>query len=86
MYAVPGMPTKFKFTPVVTTKQMREKIGKKDFNYELACGQLCGAGHYNMRAVILVQDENEFGSWLGQQKSAYSQIKEAGKENLASVK
>ena len=86
MYAVPGMPTKFKFTPVVTTEQMRKKIGRDDFNYELACGQLCGAGHYNMRAVILVQEENEFNEWLSKQKPAYASIKESKEQSLATTK
>ncbi len=84
MYAVPGMPTTFKFTPVVTTAQMRKKINNKDFNYELACGQLCGAGHYNMRAVINVLEQEEFNSWINGQKPFYATMKKENKEALTS--
>jgi cytochrome c oxidase subunit 2 len=67
MYAVPGTPTSFTFTPTVTTKKMSQHLGNPDFVYEVACNQLCGGGHYNMRATIVVEDEAEFQNWLEQQ-------------------
>jgi cytochrome c oxidase subunit 2 len=37
--------------------------------YELGCSQLCGLGHYKMRAVVTVHTQSEFDSWL-QQRAA----------------
>lgn len=41
-------------------------------NFQLACNQLCGTGHYNMKAPIRVVTEEEFQKWLTprQQKNA----------------
>ena len=41
------------------------KIG----SYDLACSQLCGSGHYNMKAQIEVVSQAEFDKWY-QQKLA----------------
>jgi cytochrome c oxidase subunit II len=39
-------------------------------NYEIACAELCGLGHYRMRAQVRVVTPEEFASWLrAQQKS-----------------
>jgi cytochrome c oxidase subunit 2 len=35
--------------------------------YELGCAELCGLGHYKMRAVVTVHSAEEFQRWLGQQ-------------------
>ena len=41
-------------------------------NFQLACNQLCGTGHYNMKAPIHIVSEAEFQKWLTprQQKNA----------------
>jgi cytochrome c oxidase subunit 2 len=67
IYAVPGMPTQFTFTPTKTTEQMRKETGNPNFNYELACSQLCGSSHYNMRVVIVVDTPDEYQKWLATQ-------------------
>ncbi len=41
------------------------------FEYELACAELCGKGHYSMRRVIEVVEREEFDIWLAGQKSFY---------------
>lgn len=64
IYAVPGMPTHFNFKPTITTEQMRKELNNPKFNYELLCSQLCGNAHYNMRAVIIVDDEAQYQKWL----------------------
>ena len=33
-------------------------------NYEIACAELCGTGHYRMRALARVVTEEQFASWL----------------------
>jgi cytochrome c oxidase subunit 2 len=35
------------------------KAGK----YEIVCAQLCGAGHYAMRAHVLVENQEEFDAF-----------------------
>lgn len=32
--------------------------------YEIACAQLCGLGHYRMRGFLTVQPQEEFDKWL----------------------
>ncbi|MCS7212688.1 MAG: cytochrome c oxidase subunit II [Candidatus Calescibacterium sp.] len=34
--------------------------------YEIVCAELCGAMHYNMKAVLRVVPKNEFKNWLEQ--------------------
>lgn len=33
-------------------------------NHEIACNQLCGAGHYNMKAKISIVSDEEYQKWL----------------------
>jgi cytochrome c oxidase subunit II len=41
------------------------------FDYELACAELCGKGHYSMRRVFKVVEQEEFDAWYKSQKSYY---------------
>ncbi len=41
------------------------------FNYELACAELCGKGHYSMRRVVRIVEQDEYEEWLSQQSSYY---------------
>ncbi|MCD8742357.1 cytochrome c oxidase subunit II [Mucilaginibacter roseus] len=66
--AVPGLPTFFKFTPTVTTRQMKAKEDNAKFEYLLYCNKICGGGHYNMQKVVRVVTEAEYQAWLAQQK------------------
>lgn len=46
------------------------------FDYELACAELCGKGHYSMRKVLKIVEEDEYQDWIKQQPSYYmSQIR-----------
>jgi heme/copper-type cytochrome/quinol oxidase subunit 2 len=54
--AIPGMMTRVWFTPT------REGV------FEVACSQLCGLGHYRMRAVVRVVSSEEFTRWLTQSR------------------
>ena len=62
--AVPGLDIPLWFIPTVTTEEMRRKVGKPDFEYEIACSQLCGLGHYRMRGFVNVKTEAEYQTWL----------------------
>ena len=48
-------------------------IGTKweNFNYELACAELCGKGHYSMRKIVKIVTEEEYKGWLETQNSYY---------------
>jgi cytochrome c oxidase subunit 2 len=69
MDAVPGMPTQFKFTATKTTQEMREELGDPDFNYELACTEICGGGHFSMRKIVEVLEPAEYAKWKAEQAS-----------------
>jgi len=76
MNAVPGLPTFFKFTPTITTAEMRHRLDDPGFNYLLYCNKICGGGHYNMQKVVVVVTESEYQDWLSHQKPYMSdQIK-----------
>ncbi|QXV65673.1 cytochrome c oxidase subunit II [Mucilaginibacter achroorhodeus] len=66
--AVPGLPTYFKFKPIFTTAQMRAKLDRPTFEYEVLCNKICGGSHYNMKKVVRVVSEAEYQAWLAQQK------------------
>ena len=66
--AVPGLPTFFKFTPTITTVQMRSRLNEPDFEYLVYCNKICGGGHYNMKKVVRVVSEGEYQTWLAHQK------------------
>jgi len=71
MDAVPGTPTRLWFTPKYTTEEMKKITGNPNYTYELACDQLCGNGHYSMRAVIEVVTQQEYDVIMAKQKPAY---------------
>jgi len=52
---VPGLDLQLHFTAT--------KVGK----YEIVCSQLCGLGHYNMKAYLYVMSQSDFDDWLKKQ-------------------
>jgi len=69
MDAVPGMPTQFKFIPTKTTEEMRAETGNPKFNYEMACTEVCGKGHFSMKFPVVVHEPEEFDRWKASQES-----------------
>ena len=57
---LPGMSTEVWFTPT--------KAG----SYEVACAELCGLGHYRMRAFLEVMEEADYTAWLAENAPASS--------------
>ncbi|HXH06850.1 MAG TPA: cytochrome c oxidase subunit II [Vicinamibacterales bacterium] len=53
--AIPGVSIPVWFTPT--------RVG----DYEIACSQLCGLGHYRMRGFVTIQTQAEFEKWLAEQ-------------------
>jgi cytochrome c oxidase subunit II len=43
------------------------------FNYELACAELCGKGHFSMRKIVKIVSPAEYEKWASGQKSIYEQ-------------
>jgi cytochrome c oxidase subunit 2 len=66
--AIPGMQIPVWFIPTITTKEMRVKLGKPDFDYEISCSQLCGLGHYRMRGFLTVDSAEDFSKWIADQE------------------
>jgi cytochrome c oxidase subunit 2 len=77
MDAVPGIPTTMWFTPIVTTKDMKLKTNNPNFEYEISCDQMCGAGHFNMKGIIKVVTQEEYDAWAKTQKPEYWTINPA---------
>lgn len=50
--AIPKMMIPVWFTPTVAGE------------FDIACPQLCGLGHYRMRGIVRVLPEQEFQQWL----------------------
>ncbi len=41
------------------------------FEYELACAELCGKGHYSMKRILRIVSREEYNEWLAGQKATY---------------
>jgi len=55
---IPGMSIPVWFTPTKTGQ------------FEIACAQLCGLGHYRMKGYLTVHSKADYEAWLTQQASA----------------
>ncbi len=62
--AVPGLTIPIWFVPNVTTAEMRARTRNPQFQYEIACAQLCGLGHARMRGFVTVESAEDFHKWL----------------------
>lgn len=85
MDAVPGMPTKFWFIPDKSTEQMRAELGNPNFDYEIACTEVCGRGHFAMRLRLIVEDKASVDAWKQQQKPLLSTILEADPKFISKI-
>ncbi|MBU3658707.1 MAG: hypothetical protein FGM14_02465 [Flavobacteriales bacterium] len=62
--AVPGMATRTKFTPTITTEEMRQKKNDPKFNYVLMCNKICGGAHYKMKMIVVVKEKADYKEWM----------------------
>jgi heme/copper-type cytochrome/quinol oxidase subunit 2 len=67
MNTVPGVPTRFKMTPTITTDSMRMVLNDPEFDYVLLCNKVCGAAHFNMQMKVIVETEEQYAAWLAEQ-------------------
>ena len=59
--AIPGMSIPVWFIP--------NRVG----DYEIACSQLCGLGHYRMRGFMSIQTDVEYQAWTAEQAALLTQ-------------
>ena len=52
-----------KFTPTISTKEMREKKDNPNFNYVLMCNKICGSAHYKMKMIVVVDTPEQYAAW-----------------------
>jgi len=71
MDLVPGMVTYFWFTPT--------RAG----TFESICAELCGTGHYTMRAVVVVDEESAYQAWLQEQSTFKQSLADDTQRNKA---
>ena len=57
MDAIPGIISYYWFEP--------NKIGE----YEVLCAEYCGAGHYAMRAKVIVESKSDYENWIEEQET-----------------
>jgi len=57
MDLMPGMVTRFWFTPIRTG------------TFEILCGGFCGIGHPQMRGNVVVDTESDYQAWLQKQQT-----------------
>ncbi len=77
MNTVPGVPTRFKMTPTITTDSMRTVLNDPDFDYILLCNKVCGAAHFNMQMKVVVESEEQYNAWLESQEEFLADKEEA---------
>jgi cytochrome c oxidase subunit II len=76
--AIPGLTIPIWFIPNVTTAEMRRRSGNPEFQYEIACAQLCGLGHYRMRGFVTVLSPEEFQKWMDGEEAKLKEQGEGG--------
>jgi cytochrome c oxidase subunit 2 len=56
------------------------------FEYELACAELCGRGHYSMRRVVKIVTEEEYENWHDEQEKTSHYLANFYKDDKSAVK
>ncbi|MDB4347408.1 cytochrome c oxidase subunit II [Bacteroidia bacterium] len=74
MNVVPGMQTRFRFTPIKTTAEARVERGNEEYDYYMFCNKVCGSAHYNMKIKVVVETQAEFDEWMKTQKPAFAKV------------
>ena len=75
MNAVPGMTTRMKLTPNMTTEEMRAKKNNPNFNFILMCNKICGGAHYKMKMIVVVKDKAAYKIWMAQKNKETFKVK-----------
>lgn len=78
--AVPGVSTPVWFVPTVSTAAMRRRKDP-EFQYEIACAQLCGLGHYRMRGFLTIHEPGGLERWLESQAAPLRSYDDGGDDD-----
>ncbi len=70
--AIPGMMIPVHFRAVLTTppEGRYPECYPNLTCWEIACAQLCGLTHYNMRGFYQIMTQAEFDAWMADQQAA----------------
>ncbi|QSR89540.1 hypothetical protein IT6_04505 [Methylacidiphilum caldifontis] len=71
--AIPGLTIPLWFTPIKTGR------------FEIACGQLCGVGHFAMKGYLVVESVEEYNNWLKQMAEMNADSSPAQKSVVAQL-
>lgn len=66
---VPGLTTRFKFKPTISTAEMKVKMNNPAFNYVLMCNKICGGAHYKMKMIVVVDTPADYSKWMKSKKT-----------------
>lgn len=67
--AVPGLTTRFKFKPTISSKEMKKRSNNPDFNFVLMCNKICGGAHYKMKMIVVVDTPSSYNKWMKTKKT-----------------
>jgi heme/copper-type cytochrome/quinol oxidase subunit 2 len=73
MNVVPGLPTEFTFVPTKSTKEMRDDKNDPEWNYYLVCNKICGNSHFNMKIIVIVEDQTSYDEWPKTQNPLFAE-------------
>ncbi|MBP6343807.1 MAG: cytochrome c oxidase subunit II [Candidatus Omnitrophica bacterium] len=68
--AIPGMSIPVWFTPIKTG------------DFEIACAQLCGIGHYRMKGFLNIHSPEEYAKWVSEQETIGASSSEGGADSF----
>lgn len=80
MNAVPGMRTRFWFTPTHSTQEMRDLKNDQEWDYRIVCNKICGRAHYSMIQRIYVDEPEDYKKWLESQDTFLKQNPELAED------
>ena len=55
-----------------------------EFEYYLLCNKICGISHFNMQMKIVVEEEEDFNSWIAEQESFGETLKKEEEQKVSS--
>ncbi|HEY7309008.1 MAG TPA: cytochrome c oxidase subunit II [Gemmataceae bacterium] len=90
--ALPGKTIPMWFNATDFNARFNDKNGEtaltdKDKEWEIACAELCGGGHYRMRGLLYVhKDKQDFLNWLKHARSAQNSHKPEKKSTPVAAK
>ncbi len=53
--------------------------------FQIGCAELCGLGHYRMRARVFIHEQADYEAWVGEQIASRGQTGEAEETELATA-